>query len=516
MASKRPNVLLITSDQQHFSTLGCVNDKIKTPALDRLAAEGTRFDRAYCNNPVCSPSRATMITGMYPAWHGCWTIGVKLPEDVPTVGEQFSAAGYATHLVGKAHFQPLASEPGSESLECQPVLRDLEFWRGFDGPWYGFDKVELARNHADESHVGQHYALWMEEKGLTNWRDYFQPVEGEEAPLALEDVPKRAGGYGRPHEPWRLPDEYHYSVWTAERTIANIEQAVAGGKPFFTWASFHDPHPPYVAPEPWFGMYDPDQMEPGKLIAGELERMPPPHRMTQEDAPEFGEVSELWAHGYHSHLHDGRELREDMAVYYGMISLMDKQIGRIVDALDELGVADDTIVVFTTDHGHLLGQHGLIAKGPFHYEDVIRLPFVVRWPGKVPAGRVSDAMQALVDLPSTFLSACGLGAPGQMQGVDQTGVWCGHAPAARDWVICENRHNTTSPHLRTFVTERYKLTLYRDRDWGELFDFQEDPGEVCNLFDDPGYAELKAALMHAFLCAEMQREPTRMPRIAGA
>jgi arylsulfatase A-like enzyme len=128
------NVLLITSDQQHWDTLGATNPRIRTPALDRLASEGTRFERAYCNNPVCSPSRATIITGLYPSWHGCWTIGVKLAEDVPTVGDIFRDHGYATALIGKAHFQPLASRPEQESLECQPILRDLNFWRGFHGP----------------------------------------------------------------------------------------------------------------------------------------------------------------------------------------------------------------------------------------------------------------------------------------------------------------------------------------------------------------------------------------------
>ena len=114
-----PNILLITSDQQHFSTLGVTNPRIRTPALDRLAREGARFDRAYCNNPVCSPSRSSIITGQYPAWHGCWTIGVKLGEDVPTVGDLLHQHGYDTTLIGKAHFQPLASRPEQTSLECQ-------------------------------------------------------------------------------------------------------------------------------------------------------------------------------------------------------------------------------------------------------------------------------------------------------------------------------------------------------------------------------------------------------------
>lgn len=105
--------------------------------------------------------------------HGCWAIGVKLSEDVPTVGDIFQQHGYESILIGKAHFQPLKSEPGGESIERQPIFKDLDYWRNFYGPWYGFNHIETARMHANESHVGQHYALWMEEKGLKNWQDYF-------------------------------------------------------------------------------------------------------------------------------------------------------------------------------------------------------------------------------------------------------------------------------------------------------------------------------------------------------
>ncbi len=367
MTTQRPNILLITSDQQHWSTLGAINPRISTPNLDRLCREGTRFSRAYCNSPVCSPSRSTIITGQYPSWHGCWTIGVKLPEDVPTVGCSLSAAGYDTALIGKAHFQPLASDPagGQESLECQPKLRDLEFWRNFNGPWYGFDHVEVARNHTDESHVGQHYALWLEEQGLTNWRDYFEPW------------PPDGSALPRKHS-WDLPQELHYTTWTAERSIAAIDRSAEVGNSFFLWASFHDPHPSYLVPKPWDTMYDPADMEPGTLLPGELDRMPPQFALTQEKNPDFSAWRETeWAnHGFHSHLISNEALRKNMAVYYGMISFMDAQIGRILDRLDALGIADNTLVVFSTDHGHFLGQHGLIAKGAFHYEDLLRLPFI--------------------------------------------------------------------------------------------------------------------------------------------
>ncbi len=504
--TKQPlNILLITSDQQHYDTIGVHNPKISTPALDRLVAEGTQFGRAYCNNPVCSPSRSTIITGQYPSTHGCWTIGVKLPEDVPTVGDRFREQGYATTLIGKAHFQPLASRPDQTSLEAQPTLRDLDFWRNFHGPWYGFEHIEIARNHADEAHAGQHYAIWLEEQGLTNWRDYFQPWPADPT------VPKR-------QHRWDLPADLHYTTWTAERTIAAIERSVAAERPFFTWASFHDPHPPYLVPEPWASMYDPEEMEPGTLHPDEMAALPPHFAKTQEAHPDFSEYRETSYenHGFQSHLIDPARLKQNMAVYYGMVSFMDQQIGRILDTLDRLGIAEQTLVVFTTDHGHFLGQHGLIAKGAFHYEDLLRLPFLVRQPGQVPAGATTDSLQALVDLAPTFLTAAGFPVPGMMQGVSQWDTWRGETACARDWVIVENRHQPTAVHLRTYIDQRYKLTVYRGHPYGELFDLVDDPEERHNRWADPAYAAIKAALLLRFVQADIEREPTRLPRIAGA
>ncbi len=501
----RPNILLITSDQQHWQTLGHNNPRISTPALDRLAAEGTDFTRAYCASPVCSPSRSTMITGMYPSLHGCWTIGVKLAEDVPTIGSQLSAAGYATALLGKAHFQPLASTPEQTSLECHPTLRDLDFWRGFHGPWYGFDHIELARNHADEHLVGQHYAIWLEEQGLSNWRDFFMPW---------------------PHDPtqpsrrhrWDLPQELHYTTWTAERSIAQIERAAQAQQPFFVWASFHDPHPPYLVPEPWASMYDPADMQPGQLVPGEFEHMPPHYALTQQPEPDFSAYQETVHanHGFRSHLTQEGRLRKNMAVYYGMISFMDQQIGRMLETLDRLGLAENTLVVFSTDHGHFLGQHGLIAKGVFHYEDMLRLPFLVRWPGQVPAGASSAAIQSLVDLAPTFADLAGLDIPGIMQGVSQARVWRGEQESVRSWAIVENRHQPRVLQVRTYIEERYKLTIYRSQTYGELFDLQADPEERHNRWNDPTYARIKSDMMQRFLNAELEREPTRFARIAHA
>lgn len=503
MAVKRPYILLITSDQQHWNTLGCINPQVKTPNLDRLASQGVRFERAYCVNPTCTPTRSSIITGLYPSQHGAWSLGTKLPESVPTLGGYLSGAGYRTALVGKAHFQPLVDTPEYSSLESNPKNQDLDFWRNFHGPFYGFDHVELARNHTDERHVGQHYAIWMEENGCLNWRDHFQPPAGNTPP--------------QQHK-WSIPEEFHYDRWIAECTNALLEEYKGNDESFFLWSSFFDPHPPYLAPEPWDTMYDPQDIEVPKVTPGEHDKNPPHFQLTQMQNPDYSPWSETGEalHGFHSHLHDDNELAKDIAVYYSMISLMDKYIGKILDKLDELGLADNTVVIFTTDHGHLFGQHGLVAKGAFHYEDLIKVPFILRWPGVASGGITSGAMQSLVDLAPTFMTIAGLDVPRTMTGVDQSEVWAGRADTAREHIIVENRHEPTTIHVKTYVDERHKLTVYYGRDYGELFDLKADPCEVNNLWDDSESAPLKADLVMKLLFAEMGKEPMWMPRVYGA
>lgn len=508
-AVSRPNILLITTDQHHYRCVGALEPRIRTPALDRLCSEGTLFERAYCSNPVCSPARASMITGLFPSRHHCWTIGVKLPEDVPTVGDLLRGEGYRTALIGKAHFQPLKSTDESPSVEAHPILRDLEFWRRFHGPWYGFEQVELARNHGDEAHAGQHYALWMIDKGLEDWERYFRKWN-------VKDQPSR-------EHVWDLPVEYHYTTWTGERTVSYLEERARKGEPFFLWSSFQDPHPPYLAPKPWASLYDPAEMDPGRLDPSEMDWLPPHFRKTREERPDFSRYRETFGpHGFHSHLRDEAALRKDIAVYFGMISLVDQEVGRILDALDRLDLARDTLVLFTSDHGHFLGQHGLVAKGPFHFEDMIRIPMIVRFPGRVPAGRRSQALQSQVDFSPTFLAAAGREAMPWMQGINQLPAWAGDAASSRghvqvrENVIVEDRAEPTVMQVRTYVDARYKITVYRGHPYGEMFDLDEDPGEVRNRFDDPALLALKARLLHRFVQAEMEREPTRMPRVSRA
>jgi len=507
-----PNILLITSDQQHWNTLGRHLPEIQTPHLDRLAGQGIDCRRAYCPNPTCTPSRASIITGQYPSAHGAWSLGTKLPEDVPTVGGLFSRAGYSTGLIGKAHFQPLASTERYPSLECHPMVRDLDFWRDFHGPFYGFDHVELARNHGDEAHAGQHYALWMEEKGAHDWSRHFQSRIGK------NDYSKGSNPNPPQHGAWSLPERLHMNAWITERSSAFIRSARDAGRPFFLWASYFDPHPPYLVPEPWASMYDPETITLPTGTPGEHDRTPPHFALTQSRNPDFSAYQETphANHGLSSHLMDPGALRKDIAVYYGMISMLDHYVGKLLDDLEAQGLAEDTLVVFTSDHGHYYGHHGLTKKGPFHYEDGIRVPLIARWPGRIPAGQKSSALVSLVDLPVTMLGAARIDPDPGMVGRNALPVWQSEAHTLRDDLLVEFRHQPNTIHLRTLVGPRYKITIYRGQPYGELYDLEEDPGEINNLWDDPAASEIKADLIRRMLDASMEAEPLWMPRIAGA
>ncbi len=213
----------------------------------------------------------------------------------------------------------------------------------------------------------------MEQRGLTNWREYFHPRkdgvrevagEGSRAPVVADeaDYGWQEGGA------WDLPEEFHRAAWTGQRTIAAINDARARGVPFFIWSSHHDPHPPCSVPEPWASLYDPADMDVGRFVKCEFDGMPPPHGMTRRAGEDFEEFcgDGMGSHGYH--VHKGKteaEMRRAQATCYGTISFMDHWIGRILDRLEALGSLEETLIVFTLDQGHVVGEHGLIARGRF-------------------------------------------------------------------------------------------------------------------------------------------------------
>lgn len=513
------NILFITSDQQHWQTLGLNNPEVCTPNLDRLAGRGVYFDRAYTVNPTCTPTRCSWLTGLYPSQHGAYSLGTKLLETVPTVNDEFHRHNFRTALVGKAHFQPLVSTPEYPSVEAYPVLHDLDFWRTWRGPFYGFDQAELARNHTDEAHAGQHYALWMESKGCKDWRKYFVPtVPSQRVPEdTLADSPRRRPPVGTP---WNIPEELHYNAWIAERTNAMLAGFKRDASNFFMWASFFDPHPPYMVPEPYASMYDPAQVTVPEMVPGELDDKPPHFAMTQQEQPDFSayktDEGSNALHGASSHLASREVKARSIATMYGMMTMLDTYIGKILDQLDACGLTESTLVVFTTDHGDFLGQHGLRYKAIHHYEDLLRVPLIASLPGVLPENTVNSDLQCTVDLAPTFLSFSGIPVPRRMTGLNQQALWSGQGGTPRRHVIVENHHNPTTMNLKTLVTSRYKITVYGNASYGELFDLQEDPGELVNLWDQPECQKLKGDLLLEFMQADMQIEPMPMPRIANA
>jgi arylsulfatase A-like enzyme len=488
MNSKRPNILLITTDQQHWNTIHALgNEVIQTPNLDRIVNEGVAFERAYVANPVCSPSRSTMITGEYPSRHGCWNIGVALDQSRITMGELLQQEGYLTGLFGKAHFQPVLKEG---SFEAPPHIHSRKFWQTWDGPYYGFQKVAMVHGHADEdSSHGMHYGAWLVDQGIDT-KKYFGPQGGH-----------REGS-------WDLPEELHYTRWTTDKTMEFIEEAAnhqAGesdesDQPFLAWCSFQDPHNAFLCPEPWNSMYDPEKMPPFNEREGEMADKPSIHHCLIEDrmkdldaavtADPGHDTGGIQCLGATNRKIGYERARKWLASYYSMISLIDYHIGRILDKLDELGIADDTLVLFTSDHGDYAGNHGLWLKGPIHYEDIIRVPFLARWKGHLTAGKKTDALVSLVDIAPTIAEVCGMEVLPSMQGISQLKTFHNPDQASRDWCLVENRAEPTF-YVKTLVTERYKLNYYLGRNEGELYDLQEDPLEYVNLYNNPEYASIK-------------------------
>jgi arylsulfatase A-like enzyme len=492
------NILLITSDQQRWDTLGRLNGAIRTPNLDRLSRTGILFDRGYTVNPVCTPSRVSILTGQYPSRHGCYHVGTNLPADyAPTLSAQLTEAGYFTGILGKAHFRA-CRDPAS--LESAPRVHDLDFFRNWSGPYHGFEHARLVIGHTSEAHAsGMHYGAWLRDRGIS-LPEFFD----------IHDY----NHYG----PWSLPAEYHGSRWVADETITAIDLARAAAKPFFLWSSFQDPHNPYVVPEPWATMYSADTVPAPEICADEM-----------ADKPEFyGTLMAGDFYGADPQLQNkgwgdckirpklsARDARSVRAAYFGMISLMDHHIGRILDKLESDGLLQDTLIVFSSDHGDYLGDHGLWGKGLPTYESMQRVPFIVHHPRCRTPGAVSHSLQSLVDIEATCLDAAGLTPQASSQGVCQTVAWQDCAVSKRDHVRLEFRPAQGPFKQRTWVEQRYKLVTYDTRDYGELYDLQEDPRQLRNLFGDAAHRCLRDELVDRY---QPQDEPPDLvrERMAGA
>jgi arylsulfatase len=478
---KRPNILFICTDQQRYDALGCYgNTHIQTPTIDRLADEGVLFEQCYVQNPVCAPSRASLVTGQYPHSHGLWGNGVALPAHHPLFSKALADDGYTCGMIGKMHLAACFGGRTEERLD--------------DG--YSFYKWAHDPTHRSPEND---YHRWMRERYPDTYEQAF------------------ANGVRKNHEPAAfdtIPTEAHYSRWASERALEFLDGERPDDDPFFLWVNFFDPHHPFVAPQEYLDRYDPASLPEPVGFDGELETKPEIQRMASEQSYAGH------ARGYASY--EGDEVQRVIAAYYAMVSLIDDEVKRILDRLEALGLADDTLVIFTSDHGEMLGDHQLLLKGPMLYDCAVRVPLIMRWPGRLPAGERRPELVQWIDLTSTFLDVAGLEPMPTAQGTSLLPIARGDdGTEPRGWALCEyinSGHPYDPPiYLTMLRTGDHKLIVQhgppatcRERT-GELYDMRADPDELTNLWDDPAAAgtriELERMLLDVMAATVNQHQP---------
>ena len=481
----------------HLACAG--NPLVKTPNLDRLASQGVLFTRSYCSNPICMPARASMFTGLMPRDHGVRVNGHVLRSDLPTLPGVLSTAGYHTHAAGKLHLSPWV--PMVEPPDPAAYPECLQYWRDgiverFPLPYFGFQTVDLVGGHGD--YVYGHYIQWLREQG------------GSPEMLARTNPLERPGGAGDCCK-MSVPPEWHYNRYISDSTIRVIQEASGKGQPFFAWCSYPDPHPPIAPPAPYYDMYRPDDIALPPRDEEEVGKLPPYYAQVLAGKSRPTGNSNVGI--------SDADWREMTALTYGMVSHIDDEVGRVMDALRRLGLTDSTLVVFLGDHGNMLGAHGLIFKGAYTFRECINIPTIVASPGAM-AGVVSDALVSQIDLLPSVLDFCKVPMPGSDWANKETRFergslmpldpypgrsWMdlleGASSAVRDTVVIEDDDVETGYRVRCLVTQRYRLAIYPGTPYGELFDLENDPRELHNLWDCPEMKPLKSELVGRLLDA---------------
>lgn len=484
-ARKRPNILFITSDQHRADCLGFENPQVRTPHIDRLARHGTRFTRCFTPNLVCQPARASILTGQLPLSHGAWDNGVDLD---PAIGERgfagaLAAAGYSTGFVGKAHFSTKNTFKPTGTPECRHSAPG--YAPDWCGPYMGFNHVELAA-------LGKFHRSRLPTAAAPIHRFESWFLQHEDA---LKLWQESIGGDSGAAQTWNsaLPVAWHSSSWVADRALAFLERQSAEAAPFLLWASFPDPHHPFDCPAPWNRLYDPRDVVLPLHRALDLDARPWWHRAALEGKPAIAdaEMAKFRSEGFKVPPQSDAQLAHMMANYFGMISLVDHQVGRLLDALERRGLERDTLVVFASDHGDMLGDHGLYLKGPMAYEGVLRVGLVMTGPG-IPAGGVVADPVSTVDLAATFCESAGI----EHEGVQSRSVLDVIQERRHPEVVWSEWHVHPSRlgvdlKLRTVRTARYSCTFELNSGNGELYDMQEDPFQLVNRFDDPGFVRVR-------------------------
>jgi len=514
----RPNILFIITDQHRRDHVGFMgNDVVRTPALDELAASGMVFDQAWVANPVCMPNRSTLMTGRMPTAHGVIFNDRSLEWGANTWVRAMQTAGWRTGLIGKSHLQH-----GMSRNSVYPIKADAVAAEGWPDGWdhledeeqyenaarsgkaepdwpesfYGFGHVELTIDHGAK--VSGHHLHWALDRGA-RWEDIVI-VQDEASPFA-----KRSDRWWQVYQP-PYGSEFHSTTFVTERTIDFIEQATAADEPFVAWASFPDPHHPMTPPGEWFDRHDPADMQLPASINDPLDGAPEYLRHTQQLSP-----TEQRQYVTPCGATDHDLVRECIAATYGMVEMIDDGVGKIMARLDELGQRDNTIVVFTSDHGDMMGEHGLMLKGYMPYCGTLRVPLVIDDPRR-PAGR-TQSLAGSIDLASTMLDLVGLSDYHGMQGTSLAPVLDDATQTVRDEVLIEDdfpdelaKRTPIPAKTRTLVTsDGLKYTRQSSGD-ELLFNLLDDPDELVDLKKTDGNtrAMMVERLADALMAADDQ------------
>lgn len=479
---QKPNFILITSDQHRGDCIGAEGRGVRTPGLDQIGANGVRFSTCVTPHPMCQAARASILTGKLPYSHGVRDNGRDLDEQLGAqgLGGSFTRAGYDTHFIGKAHLSSQQTFEPTGRPECYTSAKDFApDWRG---GYMGFENVQMMlrpHHHTKWSEPPEalHYEYWLDQDGggqarWDNAKDHLQPETAH-------------------FQTWRsaLDAPWHSTQWIGDRAVDMIN--AKDDNPLMAWVSFPDPHPPFLAPRPWCDMYSRDEVTIAKHPTLDLDQRPWWHKAFVEDRAkpikqgaehnaggiDWGQKGELT-----------QEALQDLtAIYFGMISAVDAQVIRILDALKAADELDNTYVVFVSDHGEWLGDHGLLLKGPMLYDGLLRVPCLIQGPN-IPKGRVIADPVGSIDVLATAADLCGV-ETGPSHGRSWRHLW--NDEETRDYALSEyevdSLRSAVDMDLMTVRSARFRMSTDLRTATGELYDLRNDPDEMINLFDDPGY-----------------------------
>jgi arylsulfatase len=447
---RMPNILWVCTDQQRFDTIqGLSNSVIKTPNLEKFMGESATFTNAFAQAPICSPSRGSFLSGRYPHVTGLRANGQRIRPTERLVTRILADSEYTCGLSGKLHLSPCFGGRVEDRIDD------------------GYEVFHWSHDITNQWPLKNDWYVWLERQGVK--------------------IPKLPAQHvwGMPIEP-----KYSQTAWCAEMAIQFMRQQ----REFNPWlfsVNIFQPHHPFFPTEEYLSHYDPAKMPNPAYREGELDNKPIFQNIDHQGA--YGGSAISFAKT------SPEEHRQITAAYYAMIEQADAEMGRMLNVLEETGQADNTIVIFMSDHGEMLGDHGMYLKGPYFYDCLTRVPLIVRWPKRFKGGTRIDSLVELVDIAPTLLDGAGIPVPAGMQGRSLMPLLTGKTQKHRDSVYMEyfdaNAIFEIPPMMSCVRTDKWKLNFCDKPRSGELYDLEKDPGEFHNLWNDAHHKDTQEMML---------------------